>query len=686
MLPLSQLLFSRSLEENNFVQVDNYFSSVNTDKSGYLPGDTVQFNVVFNNQISGGSLLIKYFHLDDKVFEQTINLNQVSNFSWNWKTPQSDFTGYLVEIFLVQENQTIDQTNIAVDVSSNWNYFPRYGFLSNYPQLSQDSIQSVIKTLNRYHINGLQFYDWQFKHNMPLDGTPQDPAPYWNDIANRTVYFSTVKGYIDEAHKYNMKTMAYNLLYGAYNNADSDGVSDQWGLYTDKYHQNRWMYNLPSGWASNLYFMDPSNKAWQGYICSQEKKVFEALPFDGWHVDQVGDPGAVYNYQGNSVDVAGSFHDFLQTAKDSLNVPLVMNAVNQYGQSGIMNAPVEFLYTEVWDPNTSFADLFNIVNNNNFLSHHKFKTVLAAYPDRSLSTNPGYFNTPGVLFLDAAIFAAGADHIELGEHMLGNEYFPNNNLKMSDDLKNKLVNYYDFMVAYENLLRDSVSLKQINLSSNSGYNFLFFPPQEGNIWYLTNTKGNRDIIHFINFVKANSMGWRDDNGKQALPDTLSNIQITLSGVAKVDRVWIASPDFQDCSPEDLSFTQQNDSVSFTIPKLNYWDMVVVEYSDGAALIKDKNNFGYYNENYNLGQNYPNPFNPETTINYHLPVSSKVMLKVYDILGNEIATLVNKEQDAGNYEVKFSSHLDEYKQLASGIYFYTIKAGEYMETKKFVLLK
>ena len=682
-----QFVLPKSSFINTFIRVDNYFNNVNTDKARYFPGDTVNFNIVFNNQMSGASLLVKYFHLSDKIFEQTIALNQVSNVSWNWKTPQYDFRGYLVEIFLIQGNQTVDQTNIAVDVSSTWNYYPRYGFLSNYPSLSQDSIQSIIETLNRYHIDGIQFYDWQYKHNMPLDGTPQDPAPYWNDIANRTVYFSTVKGFIDEAHKFNIKTMAYNLLYGAYSNAYLDGVPDQWGLYKDTNHQNRWMYSLPSGWASNLYFMDPSNKGWQAYIFSQEKKVFEALPFDGWHVDQVGDPGTVYNYQGQSVNVANSFRDFLQTAKDSLSVPLVMNAVNQYGQSSILQAPVDFLYTEVWDPNTSFSDLINIIVKNNTLSHGNLKTVLAAYVNYNLSNNPGFFNIPGVLFLDAAIFAAGAFHIELGEHMLGNEYFPNNNLRMSDDLQRKLINYYDFMVAYENLLRDSVSMKEINIASTSNYHFSFFPPVQGNIWYLPYGKGNKDIIHFINFVKANSMGWRDANGTQTAPDTLLNIQITAGVAAKVSRVWLASPDFEDGSPEDLSFTQQNDSVIFIIPKLNYWDMVVIEYSDGATSINNnsnKNNLGDY---FKLQQNYPNPFNPETTIDYQLPFGSQVVLKVYDILGNNIATLVNKEQRPGNYEVKFNSQLNKNnKQLASGIYFYTIQAGDYIETKKLVLLK
>jgi len=88
-------------------------------------------------------------------------------------------------------------------------------------------------------------------------------------------------------------------------------------------------------------------------------------------------------------------------------------------------------------------------------------------------------------------------------------------------------------------------------------------------------------------------------------------------------------------------------------------------------------------NYNLVQNYPNPFNPTTTINYQIPELIFVTLKVYDVLGNEIATLVNEEKPAGKYNVEF--RIDNL-ELTSGIYFYQLRVGSYIETKKMVLLK
>jgi len=103
-----------------------------------------------------------------------------------------------------------------------------------------------------------------------------------------------------------------------------------------------------------------------------------------------------------------------------------------------------------------------------------------------------------------------------------------------------------------------------------------------------------------------------------------------------------------------------------------------------------------NENestFNLYQNYPNPFNPSTKIEFSIPVvethrdaSLQTTLKVYDVLGNEVAILVNEKKEAGNYEVKFDSRGLIYQTLPSGIYFYQLRAGSFVETKKMILLK
>jgi hypothetical protein len=83
----------------------------------------------------------------------------------------------------------------------------------------------------------------------------------------------------------------------------------------------------------------------------------------------------------------------------------------------------------------------------------------------------------------------------------------------------------------------------------------------------------------------------------------------------------------------------------------------------------------------LNQNYPNPFNPTTKITYTIPTASKVTLKIYNLLGQLVATLVDEQQEANIYVKEFDA-----SRLASGTYFYQIKAGNFNSTKKMILMK
>lgn len=85
--------------------------------------------------------------------------------------------------------------------------------------------------------------------------------------------------------------------------------------------------------------------------------------------------------------------------------------------------------------------------------------------------------------------------------------------------------------------------------------------------------------------------------------------------------------------------------------------------------------------FELTQNYPNPFNPSTKIKYQIPELSFVTIKVYDVLGKEVTTLINEEKPAGSYEVEFDA-----SRLPSGVYFYRLQAGSFIETKKMILLR
>jgi len=140
-------------------------------------------------------------------------------------------------------------------------------------------------------------------------------------------------------------------------------------------------------------------------------------------------------------------------------------------------------------------------------------------------------------------------------------------------------------------------------------------------------------------------------------------------------------------PKSYSFTDENvnpGSYEYRLKQIDFDGSCT--YSDIIEVVVEAQ------MKFSLEQNYPNPFNPTTKIKFTIPVTlsevegSLVTLKVYDILGNEIATLVNEEKPAGSYEVEFSSQSSKVRNLTSGIYFYRLQAGNFIQTKKMVLLR
>lgn len=546
--------------------------NITIDKAAYNPGETVTFTTDKNVPATAK---IRY-----KKEGEVLQSGSVSGNTWTWTTPTDDYSGYMAELFDTVKNKEVIYGTVGIDVSSDPSRFPRNGFLSAYGALSNPEMAGVMASLNRYHINYVQFQDWEYEHHNPLAGTPASPAPSWKDIANRDNYMNTVQGYIALAKGYNMKTLHYNLCYGALNNAASEGVLPQWYLYNDAAHHALNENDLPMPpFKSNLYILDPSNADWQNYIASKTEDAFKLYDFDGWQIDQLGDRGTVYNYSGGQVDVAGTFNPFIKAMKAAMpDKRMVMNAVNQYGQAGIASAPVDFLYTEVWSPNENFSDLAAIIQNNDAQTNGAKRTVLAAYMDYNLANNPGYFNTPGVVMADAVIFAFGGAHIELGEHMLGKEYFPNANLVMPVDLKAAMVNYYDFMTGYENLLRDGGAINNPDMTAaDSKTRLNNWPPQTGQVSVIGRDLGDKQVIHFINFSNANSLQWRDADGTQVKPVTINAPAFSFATTKTVKNVWFASPDLDNGASRSLAFTQSGGKVTFTVPSLQYWDMVVVEY-------------------------------------------------------------------------------------------------------------
>lgn len=177
-----------------------------------------------------------------------------------------------------------------------------------------------------------------------------------------------------------------------------------------------------------------------------------------------------------------------------------------------------------------------------------------------------------------------------------------------------------------------------------GMDIEFVPDNPAHVWAITNTKG---------FFSS-------DTG----------------------RTWSEEFYRPDLKFIDMVFTDINNGWLLAWPDDPYGECKLFHTTNGGfGGIVSVDKFSNNPDNYFLSQNYPNPFNPSTVIHYRIPEISFVTITVYDLLGREVATLINEEKQSGNYEIKFDAF-----GLSSGVYYYQIKAGDFIQSRKMVLLR
>ncbi len=548
---------------------------LSTDKACYSPGETVTFTA---STLPSGAK-IRYRQAGNVVSEQ-----EASGLTWTWTAPSTDFTGYLVDIYSSSgDNSETVYGSIAVDVSSDWTTFPRYGFVATFgSEKTDDVIAEEMAFLNRCHINGVQFQDWHNKHHWPLGGTRNELYDVYKDIANRDIYTSVVKKYIEVQHAYGMKSMFYNLCFGALEDAADDGVQEEWYIFKGTGHTDKDCHSLPSSWKSSIYLLNPANTEWQSYIIERNDEVYSNLDFDGYQIDQLGERGTRYDYSGSAVNLLKGYASFINAVKTAHpQKRLVMNAVSSYGASQIAGTGnVDFLYNEVWGDEADFEDLRTIIKANDQYSSHSLKTVFAAYMNYDKADNTGEFNTPGVLLTDAVMFALGGAHLELGDHMLCKEYFPNTNLSMTSELRNAIIRYYDFMTAYQNLLRGEDTAAEVTVvptsTGSTKVSTNVWPPETGGVTTYSKEVDGKRVVNLLNFINADSLSWRDLSGTMPAPKELTDVPMKMNYSTTVSKMWVASPDYHAGAPQELAFEQADGVVTFTLPALKYWTMLVIQ--------------------------------------------------------------------------------------------------------------
>lgn len=555
--------------------IDNFeITDIQMDKASYRPGETISVSVHFEVQseepipVQMTAAITHLAEIVDKI-EKTIEVpSGFSSYQFTYTPPPNAPLGYGLDICIeTKDGEELDCRSSAFDVLERWTQTPRYGFLTDYSP-GRDDAEKTMEDLVRYRINGLQFYDWMYRHDQFL--TEKDP---YHDPLGRLLSRTTVEELITAAHEHNIAAMPYTAIYAA-SVPFYEGHPD-WALYQASGEPYRLGENF-------LIYMDPRpDSPWVAHLLGQFDQVLQEMEFDGIHLDQYGDPKAAQDASGKSFALDVPLAETIDLTKELVQShekdgTVVFNAVNNWPIETVAKSEQDFIYIEVWPPHIWYQDLHNLIINAQELGDGK-PVVLAAYIDPSFEHN--------ARLLDAVIFASGGGHIEIGENhgMLADPYFPKYEV-MSPELSAAMQRYYHFMVRYQDIIGPRTVDASEDVKGQIVIDGISTDPRlrKNKVWAIGRKGEDFLVVNLINLLDISSPEWTEEI--KSPPKRLDNITIKFWGLDReVDSIWFASPDNEDISARHLPFEpiegQKGRGVSFQIPSLTYWDMIVIEWSD-----------------------------------------------------------------------------------------------------------
>lgn len=582
---------------------DGLVQRVFVDRSRYAPGESVTVTVEMSNAAgSGWNGWLSVEIWKSATLLQTLGRNitvpanttdpQAETFTWT--APPLDYRGYTL---VARAGEAAAST--ALDVSSTWTRYPRYGYLTEF-YIGQSPPENVALLSRDYHINALQFYDWMWRHEDPVKRVNGQVADFWYDWRNAAISVSGLHTLISEAHDRGMAAMAYTQIYAARENYEQSGVQYAWGAFANTNHTGQYSHQMSSDMY--VYLFNPASTAWQEYLMPKLTDTIQSIGFDGIHYDQLGRKDPVYDYSGGTILMADgtaftsmlsrtrSHLDWLNTwlpaplGRYAMTFNLVGATVNGWGIPDVVaNAPIDFLYAEVWN-NETYQGVGDFIKWARQSGGGK-PLVLAAYMNYSDSITE--LNEPSVRLADAVFSVCGAFHLELGDgaDMLSHEFFPWQRLQTTDAIRGAMKRHYDFITAHEDLLFAMPEAMDTGLQwLTVGHAKASFSPTADTIWTVRQRRGDAEVIHLVNLL-GNDDQWR--NAANA-PPTLTQIPITNRTGSNVTTagVYVGSPDAGTPQLTSLPFTSGSDSsgpyISFTVPSLQYWSMIVVQRAAGTT--------------------------------------------------------------------------------------------------------
>ena len=535
------------------------------DKAFYRPGETVRLSVELAGQTEADvHVVASIAFLSEEVARLTQAVHLVAGETVTaestWMPPVAAPCGYGVDLQVLDgTGQALAAASTAFDVLEHWTQAPRYGFLTDFGPDRADFEQTML-WLTKYHVNGLQFYDWMYRHEQLLL-----PVDVFDDPLGRRLSLATVEKLIDAAHARGIAAMPYTAVYAA--SVPFFQQHPDWALLDAEGHP------IPFG-DDFLMIMNPAPRSsWTEHLLGQFAEVLGKMAFDGIHLDQYGDPKVGFDIQGNRLDLADTLPAFIDATRRVVrDGTLIFNAVGNWPIETVALSEEDVVYIEVWPPYTLFQDLHQLIIEAQHLGGGK-PVILAAYVDPTREQN--------VLLSDAVIFASGGFHIELGEpgKILADPYFPRYG-QMSGELATVLRHYYDFAVRYENVLSQGTQDTTVRRAERVVIEGIDTDVERTcrKVWVITREGDGYETISLINLLDVTNPEWNGPLMKNPAP--LTGLRVRYYTNLPIQRVWWASPDVETPQAQALDFSIGSDEggtyVTFRVPLLVYWDLIALE--------------------------------------------------------------------------------------------------------------